>query len=457
MNIRARLTLMFFGIVIIVLTVISVSIYVLSATYRETDFYRRLRNRAINAARVLAEMKEVNASLLRRMELNNPASLTNQYILIRDANDSTLYTSHGNPPVVISEAVITQVRAGKEVKFATDEYEVLGFTFEDEGQSFTVVAAATDKYGWDALVNLRNILIIIFACSIVIISFLGWIYSGRVLQPITRIVGDVGKINSMTLNERLDEGNRRDELGQLASTFNRMLDRLKGAFDAQKTFIANASHEIKTPITVLSTEVEVALMQKRNAEQYESVLRSVLGRLKNLNRLSTQLLLLAQTTAESPDRHFMQLRIDDLLWEIKEELFRIHPEYIIDILFSPSLRHESLVVNGDEQLLKVAFLNLAENACKYSDDNRVIINLHSPTPSKLLVEFVNGGRGISPENQQRIFDPFYRVSDDKKVKGFGIGLSLVRSITLLHAGEISVESQPHAQTKFTLALPLHTV
>jgi sensor histidine kinase regulating citrate/malate metabolism len=108
MNIRARLTVTFFLLVIVVLTMISVSIYFFSAEYREVDFYRRLKNRAINTAKVLVEVEEVNAELLRRMERNNPASLPNQYIVIYDNNNEVSYSSSGNQAILIDSALIDQ-------------------------------------------------------------------------------------------------------------------------------------------------------------------------------------------------------------------------------------------------------------------------------------------------------------------------------------------------------------
>lgn len=454
MNIRAKLTLIFFSLVIVVLTAISLSIYFFSSNYREVDFYRRLKNRAVNTAKVLVEVEEMNADLLRRMERNNPASLPDQNIVIYDHLNEVLYSSEGTHNVPVDAVLMTRIRQQHEIRYVYKNYEVLGFLYEQEREKLVVIAAATDVYGKDALRNLRNVLIITFCASIVLVSIIGWIYAGKVLRPIAKIVRDVSNITAVNLNQRLDEGKKNDELDKLAATFNEMLERLQGAFTAQKNFIANASHEIKTPITVMSGEIEVTLLQERQKEYYIQVLQSVLGGLKGLNRLSTQLLLLAQTSADQPVKNFTTLRIDDILWELKDEWLKAFPEYTIDINFDLTLNDQSLQVPGDEQLIKVAILNLLENGCKYSEDNHVTVNLNSKKGNHIRIDFVNNGPGIESETLEKIFDPFYRGSTHKKVKGFGIGLSLVSRIIKLHNGLIEVESIPYQKTVFSIVLPV---
>lgn len=454
MNIRAKITLIFFSIVIVVLTLICMSIYFFSENYRREDFNRRLKNRAINTAKVLTEVKEVNADLLKRMERNNPASLSNQFISIYNYRNIPLYTSDVKLPVAIDSALLDKIRLDKEVRYHEGNFEVLGFLFADKFDRFTIVAAATDVYGLEALYNLKRVMVITFAISIGLVGLLGWFYSGRVLAPISKIVDQVSVISEINLNERLDEGNKKDELSRLSQTFNRMLARLQAAFMSQKNFIANASHEIKTPLTVMRTEIEVSLLQQREPAYYINVLQSILGGINGLNKLSTQLLQLAQASADYPEKNFDLLRIDDILWEVKEELTKAYPDYAIEIDFDPNIDIDLLVVDGDEQLLKVAILNLMDNGCKFSDNHRLLIRLEADDRSILTIRFVNSGKGIDQTQVERVFEPFYRGKNNQKVKGSGIGLSLVNRIAQLHKGSVSVQSIPHLMTEFQLRLPL---
>lgn len=453
MNIRTKLTVIFFVLVIIVVSVISLSIYYFSSEYREKDFYRRLKNRAINTAKLLTRFEEVNASLLQRMERENPANLPQQYVSIYDRANHVLYRSEKESTIPVDSVLLNRIQRENEVYYHVGDFEVLGFVLKDKENQFVIVAAASDINGRDALENLRDILLAIFAISVIIVSLLGWVFSGRVLSPIARIVNEVDSITAANLELRLDEGNRKDELSKLAQTFNKMLSRLQRAFFAQKNFIANASHEIKTPITVITGEIEVALLQRRTVDYYINLLRSVLIGIKGMNKLSTQLLLLAQTSADTPEKRFSHIRIDDILWSVKEELSKAHADYTIDIEFDMAISDQTLSTIGDAELLKVVMFNLMENGCKYSDDNKVSVVL-ATGKDEITIRFINKGAGIHQDDFDKIFEPFFRGRRSKKIKGFGIGLSLAKRIMELHKGKILVSSVPHDTTTFTMVLPL---
>lgn len=451
MRIRAKLTLIFFGIVILILTTVSLSIYFFSANYQQLDFHRRLKNRAINVAKVLLEVKEVDADLLKRLEQNNPASLPNQYVIIYNHAGRIVYQSDVVQPISVDSTFIKAIGVQKEVWLQEHHFEVVGFQLEEHGAIFTVIAAASDVFGNDALHNLRNILIVIFMISVVLVSLLGWFYAGRVLSPINRIVREVSTITELNLTQRLDEGPNNDELSNLARAFNGLLKRLRGVFHAQRFFIANASHELKTPITAMTGVIEVGLMQERDNSYYQNLLRTTLHNLDRLNRLSNQLLLLAQTSSQSPEKNFRPLRVDDIFWDVKGELQRAHREYKIDVLFDLDVDHQAFLLEGDAELLRIAIQNLMDNGCKYSPEHQVAIHLHSRLPGFMTATFENVG-SIEREHQDKIFEPFFR-GRNRTQEGFGIGLSLVYWIIKLHGGTISLDRSDGA-VLFTLRLPL---
>jgi signal transduction histidine kinase len=196
----------------------------------------------------------------------------------------------------------------------------------------------------------------------------------------------------------------------------------------------------------------VALLQRRTPEYYEKVLRSVLRGVRGMNKLFTQLLLLAHTSNGQSGKNFKSFRIDDVMWSVKDELTKVNPSFNIDIEFDSSITDDSLVITGDEGLLKVVLNNLIENSCKYSTDHTVHIVLKS-TQSYLQITFTNNGPGINSNDESRIFEPFYRGESGKNIKGFGIGLPLTKKIVELHSGIITVSSMPDFYTTFSLTLP----
>ena len=452
MKIRTKLTLTFFAVVIIILSVVSVSIYFFSAEYREQEFYTRLRNKAENTAKLLIEFDEVSPELLKRIERGNPSNLPNESIRIYNFRNEELYRSDSEIIVPADSGLLDEIRLEEEVRFRHNDYEVLGFLFAHEFDRFTVVAAATDIYGFKKVNNLKNILLSVFVISLFLISVTGWIYAGRMLKPVSRLVNEVSKISGTSMDLRLKVGNGKDELAKLAETFNQMLDRLEAAFLAQKNFIANASHELRTPITAITGEIEVALLQKRSQEEYVKVLKSLLEDTRNLGGLSTQLLLLAQTSSVDRPQTFSPLRIDELLWDAKDDLTRAHKDYVINIQFDIELSDEALMIRCDGQLAKTVFINLMDNGCKYADDNTVSVTLRSAERA-VVIEFENRGVGVAADEVNAIFDPFIRGTNTRNIKGYGIGLSLASQIMKLHGGHIDVLQPAERVTRFIATFP----
>jgi signal transduction histidine kinase len=453
MNIRKRLTLVFIGLVILILTVSSVFVYVFFADHREEDFYNRLSNKAINSAKLLIQVEEVDATLLGKIEQENPTSLTKERVVIYNYQNKVLYSSDVDNAIPADDELLDEIRLEGEVRFSVGEYEVLGILYTDRYDRFVVLAAAQDRFGKRKMRALANIMAITFVISIVFVSFAGWVYSGRALKPISKVIDQVENISETSLNLRLDEGNRSDEIARLAMTFNQMLARLEKAFTAQKIFIANASHELRTPLTAITGKIEVNLLQARSPEQYEQVLQSLLKEVKNMSMLSNRLLMLAQTTGEGGARLLTPVRIDEILWQSKEDLLRGAPDYSINIDMDLELDDDLLTIPGDEQLLKAALANLMDNGCKYSLDRTVDVGVKS-NGREIRIIFSDRGIGIPADQQPYIFEPFYRGQNAIGISGHGIGLSLVSKIVALHQGRISFQSDTESGTQFELFFPL---
>jgi signal transduction histidine kinase len=453
MNIRSKLTLRFISITAVIILLGSVFIYFFSSDYRREDFYSRLQSKATNTAKLLIEVDEVDTDLLRRLERDNPISLPNEKITIYNFRDSLLFTTDENKVIIVDTNLLDQIRLEEEVRFKQDDYEALGYLFKGQYDRFVVIAAATDIYGYRKLQNLLVILAIVFSASIVIISIAGWFYAGKALQPIANVVNSVDEISITSLNLRVDEGNGKDEIAKLAQRFNSMLSRLESSFATQKNFISNASHELRTPLTAITGQLEVVLLNARSAEEYRNVINSVLDDIKNLNRLSNRLLLLAQSSLQEREKRMTPLRIDELLWQTKEELQKHHPSFHIKIDIDGNLDDEhKLIIKGDDQLVKTALSNIIENGCKYSNDHMTKILIASSSLG-LTLTFQDNGIGIPKEEIANIFEPFYRGSNTTNIKGHGIGLSMVKNIVKLHKGTIQISSDEQFGTTITLTLP----
>lgn len=452
MQIRTRLTLQFAGIVAVIVLISHLAIYFFSAQYRENQFYDRLRDKANTTAELLIKVDAVSVELLRIIDANKKDLLPQENVTVYNYLNEVVYTNNESVDFGSEEDFLNKIRLEGEQRQQQGDVELIGVQYVDKFNRFVVTASAIDRYGLNKLQNLRHILMVSFALILGIVAIAGWVYAGRALRPINNIVNKVNTISATNLGTRLDEGNRTDEIARLSATFNGMLNRIETTFQLQKTFVANASHEMKNPLTVITSQVEVVLLRERTPEEYRQTLSSVLEDVRRLNQVSLRLLDLARLNSDEIKVDFKPVRIDDLIWKCKEELSEKNPDY--KIVFTPQLPEEErqLVVLANEYLLSTAFINLMDNACKFSPDREVHVTLET-RGSRSILQFRDNGVGISEADLPYIFEPFYRGSNTVAISGHGIGLSLVEKILKIHKTQISVTSKLQQGTTFTLTIP----
>lgn len=432
----------------------SSAIYFSASKFRKDDFYNRLRNKGRSAARLLLEADRIEPERVLNIEKENPVNLYNEKIIIVNFLDDIIYSTDEKSEIKVTPEILEKVRLGQRVAFRQGPYEVLGTLYLAKLDRFVVIAAATDTDGLKYLEKLKIILMIVGLISLVGFYIAGWLYSGRALKPISDVIEKVDKISITSLNLRVPEGNGTDEIGRLAMTFNKMLERLETSFNMQKDFIANASHELRTPLTAINGQLEVLLMKDRSTEEYKKTVTSVLDDIRYLTEISNRLLLLARTSAEGPANYSSNIRIDELLWQTREEILKFNKHFNIIITLPDSITDsDHMMVTGDESLLKVAFSNILDNACKYSADRTVEVKIIRNENNTEII-FEDHGPGIPPEELPHVFEPFYRAANSKSVPGSGIGLPLVNQIIKNHNGKINIFSRQNVGTRVVITLPV---
>ncbi len=456
MKVRNRLTYLFTAIVATLMLAFSVGIYLLSANYREREFYELLREKAITTSRLLYEAKQkITPQTLRLIEEQDQLLLYAEKIDVFDDNNVLLYSNYPDPKPINHE-LLNKLRKTKsgEIQWQEGEQELLYKLYPEKDKILIVKISAIDKYG----LSKQRFLMIILFCGwtlCVVMSLLaGRAFAGNALQPIADVVYQVEHINFSTLAKgRVTAGNERDEIAQLANTFNRMLDRLQESFVIQRSFVSNASHELRTPLTVMAGQIEVALMHERTVPDYQSLLGSLHEEVQNMTDLSNTLLDMALASSDLSTIPFAKKRLDEVILQAEADLLRKKPTYNVIVNFLEAPDEEELyelVVN--ERLLKNAFINLMENACKFSLDHMVEVRIAFRTQSIVLL-FIDKGIGIQAEELAYIFQPFFRSKNAAHVAGHGLGLSLVQRIVEMHQGQLSVSSHLGTGTTFTLVLP----
>lgn len=456
MRIRYKLALLFTLIVAGLLTLFSYVIYEDSSHHRDEIFLGRLENKARTTARYLIDVEEINNELLRIIDQNSLTSLDSELVLVFDPGNKLVYSSVDDKPVKYSRKLIAEVREEKIVEYTDGLYDQIGLAFPSKINSskgeYVVLASAYDRFGKDKLRNLRNTLIIcwVVGVSLTVLAS-GWL-SAYFLRPVATINEKIQLITAQNLKERLSEGNGRDEIAQLAINFNQMLNRLDMSFEQQKSFVSHASHELRTPLTAMKTDIQSGLEETLSAEEYRDILRDLFQDTQRLIGLTNGLLQLARPLDKVLKRN--TLSVVDLLLDIQSHMSSAQKPN--SIRFDPAifdLKPQDVQVTGNESLLKTLLTNLMDNACKYSDGRPVDISIERQQ-SDCCIHVADQGIGIAPKDQERIFGAFFRGNNAIRYSGYGIGLAVSQRIAEWHEGSISVQSNLHQGSTFTLRLPL---
>ncbi len=454
MSIRYKIALLYSTIVTLLFTIISIAVYFFSKNERDILFTTRLKNRALTTFRVYADIKDSSYTILKRMDAVAVASLYNKSITITDleGRHRYLYADKPGDSLYLSADIIEQAKNNGDYSFEQLGKKAVAVYQIDDNTGYVVVAAAEDYDGQEYLKQLEKILAISFGLSVVLSFLSGIIFAKSLIKPIAQITKEVNLITANNFSRRINTDANGDELSRLGATFNNLLDRLQDSFDTQRRFISNASHELSTPLTSVSSQLEVALQKERSPAEYGTVLTSIYDDIKELQQLTHTLLDLAKAGSEG-GIELKEVRLDEVLFKAISDLQKQNPHYKIHIDVNELPYDEKLLtVFGNSNLLYIAIKNIIENGCKYSDDKRSAVTAFFDKAS-VSIEIFNKGDVISEADIENIFQPFFRASSALQRSGFGLGLTLAKKIIALHKGTVSVESSLSAGTFFRINLP----
>lgn len=452
MRIKTRFTLQFIMVVtLIILTAFGV-IYVSSATYRENELYRRLDNKAQTCAELFVSVDQIDSTMLRLFDLTQKDKLPRENISIYDDQNREVYTNNDSVDFAITPGLLREVRDAGNKRFSRGEIEILGKVYESGSHQFVVFAGAYDMYGLRKLWNLRNTLLVLFTGILTIVAVAGWVFAGRALKPLITVIDDVNALDLRRLEMRLPETVNKDEIGELISTFNMLLTRIENAFNLQRLFINGASHELKNPLTAITSQLQVALLNKRSEQEYRELMASILDDIRLMNRTANNLMEFARLTHEK-EVGLESVRIDDVIWEVTGNFRKNEPGYKVEVIMNDLPDDQNrLIIPGHASLLGVALANIVDNACKFSPDQACTLSLQTNEGS-FRITVSDNGPGIPESQLPYIFEPFYRGKMKTGHKGHGIGLALSQKILQLHNAKLSVETRVGHGTVFSMDIP----
>jgi len=452
MPVRLRITLLFATIVLAILTMVCGAIYYFSYTNRIKNISTRLINRAISTGRLLSQSEIFDHELIRKIDSSTTVTMTDKTVQVYDYLNQKIYTYSdvANDTLDVGRNILDDARIKGHIYFRLGKKDAVAYHFTSNNYRVVMVVAAIDNDGSAKLNQLAIILWLSLLGGILIAVAGGYIFSERLVRPIRKIADEVNEISAQSLARRIATGNSRDEWSYLSLTLNQLLNRLQESFEVQRRFISNASHELSTPLTSISSQLEVSLQRDREAGQYRQVMHSIYQDVRHLSKVTQTLLEFAKASGTPGGLEIEPVRIDEVLMRLPGDIAKLDNRYFVLLTFDELPPEEDgLLVLGNEGLLFTALKNIATNACKYSSNHTAKIRL-SASSHQVNIVIADEGKGIPEEELTRIFQPFYRINSDDSVAGFGLGLSLASRIIKLHKGEISVSSVVGKGTIFTV-------
>lgn len=454
MKIQTKTTILFTILTATIFLVLSVSVYLVVDSFAHRDFDKRVELRARISAKFRFEQDHLSTQAFQEIQRQYLEKLPGEKAVILKIGDDKRFL--GNPPDELPASYLQQVIAanGNTVFYEKNFRHFAGLLYNDETGRYLVIKSATNQYGSQMMYRLRTFKIIQFCTAVLVIFSVGLLFSRKTFQPIREIINRAKEISQGNLHLRLKERKGSDEIAELTSTFNQMLNRLETAFEAQNNFISNASHELRTPLTAIIGEADYALSKERTPEMYRFSLQQIVQQAEKLQTLSKGLLALAQTGYDGTAQSWKTIRLDQLLFDVREDCQSIFPEQSIQIMVDElPADEEGISVSGNYNLLKTAINNLVLNAAKYSQHQPVHLHLQAKRGDGVIV-VQDCGIGIPGDELKYIYDPFFRASNTKDFEGYGIGMPLANNIIRLHKGTIDVVSDVGVGTKVIVHLPL---
>lgn len=453
MKIRTRLALRFTFLVASLLMLFSLAVYLLYGLYRRQEFRERLEVKARMAGELWVHTGLMDLRTATQTHPRSLVTMVEELTLVYAPSGELVFKSQVEDVWDLDSTQVALVRQEGYQAFESGARECVAVTHQTAGGIFVLAAVAHDVQGWEKLDRLRFILMSLNLTALLIVALAGYMFAGSALKPVSDMVLQVKQMSPDNLKDRVAVRGE-DELALLARTFNHLLDRVQEVFDLQKSFVSGASHELRTPMSVIYTELEVSLMKAQSREALQESIGRALEEMRKLIGMTNSLLNMVRLSEQHEPLKMVRLRVDEVVLSAISMQQQKYPAQEIELFFEDNIEDEAdLIALGNEALIFSALNNLIDNACKYSGQKTVTVWLSSYS-DHIHIRVEDRGDGIPAEDLQRITLPFYRGSNVQQQAGYGIGLALVQKIAQLHGGKLKIYSKIGEGTTAVITLPI---
>jgi heavy metal sensor kinase len=453
-SVRARLTLWYTAILALVLIIFSAVSYVLLAREIRAETDATLADTAHEFAAAFDP-----ADHARGRDALLDFRYSDREILVLSPRGDVVMTSKsriGTNERNLIEAFVRGGRSGLQTIPGGEEGDgirIIAAPINVLGTHYTVVVARPLSEQADRLESAAHAVFFGIPVALLVAAAGGYLLARKSLAPVTVMSMKARQIGAETLDERIEIGNERDELGFLAVTLNGLLERLQGSFESQRRFMADASHELRTPIAIIQGEADVTLARRdRSADDYRESIEVMQRAARKLTRIVQNLFLLARGDAGRYPISMSRFYIGEIVSDCVRGMRSVAQAR--GVTLSCSVPEDKVIV-ADEELIHRLVLNLVENAVKFTPDGgRVNVALEDDG-SRYVIRVTDTGEGIAPSDRERIFERFYRGDRARPTNagGAGLGLPIARWIAEVHGGELRLENSGSGGSEFVAVLP----
>jgi signal transduction histidine kinase len=455
MKIRDKI-LIYFSTTVIALTAISLTIiYILFSEYREEEFQQKQNEKIHTTIKLIEKIKQESAKISYLIDQQNINDFYDEKLLIFDSDKNQIFASLDSLEIVEAENILKKLSpTNRWIETKEGDYDLIGIYTERNNQGYYAISKAYDAFGFNKMFFLRNVLIGIFLFISIVVILISRFLSNKISKPITALADNLSKYDlSKNKVEKLTIETSSFELNQLTERFNELIKRTKEAFIFQKHIIHHISHQLKTPISVLLSELE-RIKNLPASNQITSEIENLIVKTKSLGNIIN--ILLEISKIESGQKiEKKSLRIDELFFDVIEELNAIYPDFHFEVNYTSNKINESkLIVSLNPVLTRQAIQNLLANCISYSNNSKAEIRFGSSKDNNLKIQIINTGNPISPEEKKFLFNHFFRGKNSEGKVGFGLGLVLTKKILEINSASITYSNPFPNINVFEINFPL---
>ncbi|MBS1509075.1 MAG: HAMP domain-containing histidine kinase [Bacteroidetes bacterium] len=452
MLIRHKIIVWFISLSGLLLCLFSVYIYLASANSRRASFMDRIRKKAQDTK----EIYNLHDKIAERIITSIPEQ--SEYVF--DENNKLIFAINDLHDVDFNAAFFNKVRKNQEYEFNYQQElkegykEGYAFVFNQGDKKCIIVITAYNKNGFIELRNLISILVVGNLFFLVVIGLSAYILSANAFRPMKDLVRQSESVQGHELDFRLSYTNPNDEIGIVASSFNKVLDKIQALAESQRSFISYASHELRTPLAAVHGILETSLTYDKDEAALRESLSAARKEIQKATGLVNGLLQLAKIESVNTTLEKSQLNVVDVLLDAIS-FFKLKipdQEFLFDIPVMLS-NEVYLEVNGNAHLLRTALINLIDNASKYSRQQKIEIKLETDQHGQIKIKIIDRGIGMASEDWHPLTEPFSRGKNATGFEGFGLGLSLTQRILTLHEGALYLTRNEYGGVTAEVTLP----